>query len=78
MFDGLDKMMMIVPIDAEVDETQHLAEKNRNQRAQGRRVRAERRPQLQHHDGDDDGDHAITEGFHSVFVHVSILLDESP
>jgi hypothetical protein len=32
------------------------------------------RSQLQDHDGDDDGDHAVAEGFESGFMHSLLLI----
>src|SRR5713226_655794 len=62
-------MMMVVPIDAHVDKTQHVAREYRHQGCQRPELGAVRQLQLQHHDGDDDREHAITEGFKSIRLH---------
>src|SRR5882672_11374547 len=62
-------MMMVVPINAHVDKTQHVAREYRHQGCQRRELGAVRQLQLQHHDGDDDREHTITEGFESVRLH---------
>ena len=43
--------------------------------AQARRMVAVRHLQLQHHDGDDDGDHAIAERFEPAFGHCCFVPD---
>ena len=68
--------MMVVPVDAEVNETQHVGQKDRQQRFQRGDVErsALRHFQLQHHDGDDDGQHAVAEGFQPVLFHAAMLI----
>src|SRR5450631_1564114 len=69
VLNGMQHVMMIVPVDAHVDEADHVAQEYRDERHERRQVGAMRRLQLQHHDGDDDRDHAIAECFESPFTH---------
>jgi hypothetical protein len=62
-------MMMIVPVDADVDETQNVAEENRKNGAKHIKGRPVRDFQLEHHNGDDDGQNAIAESFHTILPH---------
>src|SRR5262249_25596083 len=54
-----------------VNETQHIAEQDRNQRPEGRQARSMWRLHLQYHDGDDDGENAVSKGFQAPFIHSS-------
>src|SRR5688500_11117998 len=65
----VQEVMMIVPIDAKVNEAEDVAEKHGQQRLQGGERRAVRHFQFQHHDGDDNRQHAIAERFESAFGH---------
>src|SRR5438045_3573024 len=68
-----EQMMVIVPVNTEVKETQHVTQKNRQQRFYRRPIRSMRYLQLQHHDGDDDRQHTVAKCFESVLVHRSRL-----
>ncbi len=61
--DRVEHVMVIAPVDAEEDETQHVAQEDRQQRTQDIHVGSGGRMQFQHHNGDDNGDHPITERF---------------
>jgi hypothetical protein len=62
-FGGLEKVMMIVPVNADVDEAQDVAEEDGQDRFQFGEVGPVRDFQFQHHDGDDDGEDTVAEGF---------------
>src|SRR6185312_2182401 len=65
----VQKMMVVVPVNAHVDKTHDVAEKNRQDRSQVTQSGSMRWFYLQHHNSDDDRNHAVTESFHSAFVH---------
>ncbi|OIQ80596.1 hypothetical protein GALL_376390 [mine drainage metagenome] len=60
---------MVVPVDTDIDEAEHIAEKHRQQGQQCVEMLAVRHLQFQHHDGDDDGNHAITECLDASLFH---------
>jgi len=62
-------MVMIAPVDRDVDETQHVTQEDRYRLLERAEVGSVRRLHLEHHDRDDDGDHAITEGNDPVLFH---------
>ena len=66
-------MVMVVPVDADVDEAQHIAQEDRQQRPQVGEGGPVRDLQLEHHDGDDDGDDAVAEGFQPSLPHAEPL-----
>ena len=73
--DGIDpghemnQMMMIDPVDCDDGEAQDVGKKCRPHFCQRSGRRIVRRLQLQNHDGDENGDHAIAEGFEPVRFH---------
>src|SRR5450631_3901672 len=67
--DGVEHVVVVVPVDADVDEAEDVAEHYRQDRLQGGKIAAGGHFHLQDHDGDDDGQHAVAEGFQSVCSH---------
>src|SRR5438128_2172344 len=65
----LKHVVMIVPVDAHVQKAEHVAQEQRHQRQQRGGVAATRHLQLQHHDRDDYGDHAVAEGLETILFH---------
>jgi len=63
-------MLMLVPINPDVDEAEHVAHEHGPQWNQRLEIGFVRDFEFQHHYGDDDGDDAVAEGFESVFSHV--------
>ena len=59
----VEEMMMVVPVDTDVNKAQHIAEEDGQQIAQVFQFHAMRDLEFQNHDGDDDGDHTIAECF---------------
>ena len=64
--------MVVAPVDAEKEKTQHVAHEGRDQRTQRGQLRAVGHGQFQNHDGDDDGDDAIAERFQPSFTHCEV------
>src|SRR5690348_4556845 len=67
--DGVQQMMMVVPIDRDIHKAEHIAEKHRHQPAERTPIGALRHLQFQHHDRDDDGDNAVAESRQTVSWH---------
>ena len=67
--DQVKEMVMIAPVDRDVDETKHVTQEDRYRLLERAEVGGVRRLQIEHHDRDDDGDHAITEGNDPVLFH---------
>jgi hypothetical protein len=61
-------MMVVVPVNAEVDEAQHIADENRRQRRERSEVVTRRNLQLQDQDRDQDRENAVAEGFEAVLA----------
>src|ERR1700704_5900097 len=62
-------MMMVVPVNAQKYKTKQVAQKHGNQWHQGSGICFVRWSQLQHHNGDDDGNHTIAKCFHASLSH---------
>src|SRR5215471_14051796 len=70
--DFLNRMkhvVVVIPIDTQVDEAQHVAQEDGDHWPQSLEALAMGHLHLQHHDGDEDGDHAITERFKPIPAH---------
>src|SRR5437667_8258009 len=63
-------VVMIVPIDADIYEAQHISQQRRNDWAKRSPVRAMGDFQFQNHDRDYDRNHAIAERFKATFFHI--------
>ena len=60
----MQHVMVIVPVDAEIDEAEHVAQEHRDLWApEASTLVAVRHLQLEHHDGDDDGNHTVAKRF---------------
>ena len=66
----LEHVVVIVPVDPQVDEAQDIAGKNGNHRPEGRQVGSVGHFQFQHHDGDENRDDPIAEGFEPSRGHI--------
>src|SRR4030095_1800314 len=67
---NVEHVVMIVPVDPEIDEAQHVGQELRQHRAQRGEIGSLRCLQLEHHDRDDDRDHAIAERFEPARFHL--------
>ncbi len=67
----LEEVVVVVPVDGQVDEAQHVAGEHGPQRDEILQPRAMRRLHLQHHDGDQDRDNAVRESRQSFATHVA-------
>src|SRR6185312_561343 len=65
----VEHVMVIVPVDAQVDEAEQIREERGQYRAERAPVGAVWCAQLEHHDRDDDGDHGVAEGFEAGSTH---------
>ena len=64
---------MVVPEDADIDVAEDVRDEHRDIRLQRGEIGAVRDADLQHHDGDDDGDDTIGEGLEASGLHERIL-----
>src|SRR6516164_5540833 len=69
----MQQVMVVVPVDADINETQDVAEEDRQYGQQVVRAVAVRHFHFQHHDRDDDRDHAVTESLQSSRPHLPSL-----
>src|ERR1700730_18943115 len=71
MLRRLQEVMIVVPVDAKVNEAQDIAEENRKEWLQGRKTGSLWRLHLQHHDSDDDCEYPVTKSLHAALGHPS-------
>jgi len=65
----VEQVVVVVPVDGDEDEAEDVGEELGDERAEVGELDAVGRPELQHHDGDDDGDDAVAEGLEPVPGH---------
>src|SRR5579871_2961989 len=66
----MQHMMMVVPVDTDINEAEDITEKDRQQRPQRFHSAAIRHLHLQHHNRDDDRNYAVAEGLQSALAHL--------
>src|SRR5262249_50712117 len=66
---GVYHVVMIVPVNADVNEAEHVAHEHRHKWHQCFQAVAMRNLHLEHHDRDDDGDDPVAERLQSVLAH---------
>src|SRR5260221_12981617 len=71
MLRRLQEVMMVVPVDADVNEAQDIAEQNRKEWLQSRKTGSLWRLHFQNHDGNDDGEYPVTKSLHAALGHPS-------
>ena len=62
-------VVMVVPVDADEHEAEHVGQEYRNQRPQGVPRHLVRDVELEHHDRDEDGDNAVAERLETSLCH---------
>jgi len=70
---GLEEVVMVVPVDRQVEEAECVGQELRSERRQGRGRGAGWGPELQHHNRHDDGDYGVAEGFEPALGQVDLL-----
>ena len=65
----VEQMVVIVPVDPDVDEAEDVREEERENREECREIIAMRDTKLEHHDGDENGNHAVAEGLEAGGFH---------
>ena len=69
VFGEMKQVMVVVPVDPDIDKAQQIAQENRQQWRQRGEFDTVGHFQFQHHDGDDDCEHAVAERFEPVLLH---------
>src|SRR5208283_422982 len=72
-----EHVVVVVPVDAEVDETEDVSQQDRQVIAQRIPGSAVWGVQLQHHDRDENGDCAVAKSFKPVRGHTTRLTNET-
>jgi hypothetical protein len=65
------QVMVIVPVNADGREAQHVDQQARDQRLERLEAVAGWGPEFQHHDGDDHGKHGVAEAFQACGTHLA-------
>src|SRR5690242_19248418 len=65
----MEHVVVIIPVDADINETEHVTQKDRYHWLQGGELAPIGSFHFEDHDCDDDGDHAVTECFEPVVSH---------
>src|SRR5258708_12451488 len=73
----MNHVMVVIPRNTDEDKDQQVAREYRNEWINCSEVLSLRHLQLEHHDGDNDGNHAIAERFQARFSHVRKPLELS-
>src|SRR5204863_7605917 len=74
---GVQEVMVVVPVDPEIDKTQRVQADGRQNLEQPGHVGAVGCVQLEHHDGNENRDHGVTEGFQPGLGHGAPSTDGS-
>src|SRR5450631_589566 len=75
--DNLEHVMVVAPVDADVDEAEQVGQELRGGAAKRLEGGLVRDLQLQNHDGDDDGEDAVAKRFEPTGSHLPSLSGES-
>src|SRR5450631_1639599 len=75
--DNLEHVMVVAPVDADVDEAEQVGQELRGGAAKRLEGGLVRDLQLQNHDGDDDGEDAVAKRFEPTGSHIPSLSGES-
>src|SRR3954467_15288247 len=73
MLNGMKHVVMVVPVNTDINKTEQVTNENRKQRMQRIKFSGVRYFKLQHHNSDDDGQYAITKCFQPSFSHSNFL-----
>src|SRR4051794_29637735 len=65
---NIQQVMMIVPVDRNIQEAEHIAEERGCDGSKRAELRAVGRLEFKHHDRDDDSDDAVAESFEPAFL----------
>ena len=77
VFRRMQQVMVIVPVNADIDVAQDVAEKDGKHGFESLQICSTRNIHVKHHDRDDYCKHAIAECFESTFAHVNSSTQDS-